>query len=70
MAHLPSPSWIVCLQTEETLPITHPSVERNRLGTWSAKQMQMIGHENIAPHQPGERLSPNLFQSFMDYALR
>ena len=32
--------------------------------------MQVIGHENIAAHQPGERFSPNLFQSLVDYALR
>jgi len=32
--------------------------------------MQVIGHENIAAHQPGARFSPNLFQSFMVYAFR
>ena len=47
-----------------------PNDRGNRSSSGAPKQMQVIGHENIAAHQPGARFSPNLFQSLMDCALR
>jgi hypothetical protein len=58
--------WKLVASGELRFPVLHPAPEINIRGCRSDKHMNMVRHDDVTPHQPRGRFTPNLTQELMN----